>query len=60
MNATGKYVFLYSAEWENGGYPDGCPFNSRRAGLTRNTAASMGLLSGSGEFEKEPVPATEK
>jgi acetoin utilization protein AcuC len=59
IKKTGRSVFLFSSDWDQGGYPEGCPFNSRRAGLARNMAASMGLLSGSGEFEKEPQPATE-
>jgi acetoin utilization protein AcuC len=42
-----KALFLYSEELERYAYPDECPFNSRRAGLTRQRLLSMGLLSGS-------------
>lgn len=54
-----KGVFLYSAEWDRGGYPANCPFNSHRAGMTRQTLLGMGLLGGPGRLEVDPAAATE-
>jgi len=55
--AERKSIFLHSPELEQYGYPDACPFNTRRAGLTRKTAYNMGLLSGSDREEVAPVKA---
>jgi acetoin utilization protein AcuC len=55
-----KVVFLYSSELEQNGYPSECPFNSKRAGLTRKTILSMGLLSGQNRVEYPPVKATRR
>ncbi|MDD4870246.1 MAG: acetoin utilization protein AcuC [Kiritimatiellae bacterium] len=55
---SGKAVFLYSSELEQNSYPAECPFNSKRAGLTRKTIISMGLLSGSERSEHPPISAT--
>ena len=51
-------AFIYSTEMERYHYPDECPFNTRRAGLTRARCDSMGLLDGSDRVEVEPVMAT--
>ena len=51
-------VFLYSPELDKIGYPIDCPFNTSRAGKTRKTVLSMGLLSGKGKKEIVPSPAT--
>ncbi|MCK4761999.1 MAG: acetoin utilization protein AcuC [Candidatus Aminicenantes bacterium] len=53
-----KAVFLYSPEWDEVKYPQDCPFDTGRAGKTRNTIRSMGLLGGSRNKEIEPVIAT--
>ncbi len=39
-------AFIYSSELDAGGYPDECPFNTARAGKTRDAVSSMGLLDG--------------
>ena len=60
--ATRKAVFIYSEELEEYQYPPEHPFNTIRAKRVRETAASMGLLSGAGPLgasrrETAPVPA---
>jgi acetoin utilization protein AcuC len=40
----GDAIFLHSPELERVGYPEACPFNTARAGRTRATVQSMGLL----------------
>lgn len=55
---SGKTVFIYSPEFEQYNYPAECPFNTRRAGLTRKTILSMGFMSGPDRCEKPPVRAT--
>ena len=34
-------VFIHSPELDQGGYPDGCPFDSRRAGRTREVVLPL-------------------
>lgn len=58
MLNTGRKVFLYSADLEAFGYPEDCPFNSRRAGLTRSTLLSLGLLGGADRGERAPEKAS--
>ena len=53
-----KLAFLHSPELDKGGYPSECPFNSKRAGMTRQTVASMGLLDGAGRSEVLPEKAS--
>lgn len=53
-----KRAFIHSTELDVGGYPDDCPFNSRRAGMTRKAIASMGLLECSDCTEISPVRTT--
>jgi acetoin utilization protein AcuC len=60
--ATRKAVFVYSEELEEYQYPPEHPFNTIRAKKVRETAASMGLLSGAGPLgasrsEVAPVSA---
>jgi acetoin utilization protein AcuC len=55
--AERKSIFLHSPEVEQYNYPDECPFNTRRAGLTRKTIYSMGLLSGGDREEVAPIKA---
>jgi len=50
-------VFLHSPELDKGGYPDECPFNTRRAGKMRNTIYTMGLLGGKRRKEVPPERA---
>lgn len=59
MRNPREAVFLYSEELENYQYPPNCPFKSDRAGRTRQTLRSMGLLSGAGKREMAP-PAAER
>lgn len=53
-----KAVFLYSPEWDTINYPQGCPFNTGRAGKTRSTLKSMGILSGAHRREVAPQKAS--
>jgi acetoin utilization protein AcuC len=45
MSGEGK-IFIHSAELDHDGYPRDCPFDTRRAGRTRATIESMGMLEG--------------
>lgn len=58
MPTSKKLAFVYSKALEEGGYPSFCPFNTSRAGKTRATIASMGLLSGPNIREIPPEPLT--
>ena len=51
-------IFVYSPELEQYRYPGGSPFNSQRAGLTRQKVDSMGLLAGEGRREVAPERLT--
>ncbi len=51
-------VFIHGPELDVGGYPESCPFNTRRAGMTRRKAMSMGLLGEDAGREVSPVRAT--
>ena len=51
-------LFIYTPQLEVGGYPASCPFNTHRAGRSRKTVASMGLLTGGGRREIEPDALT--
>jgi acetoin utilization protein AcuC len=51
-------LFLYSPELEIGGYPESCPFNTHRAGQSRSTIESMGLLTGNARLELKPEALT--
>lgn len=53
---TKRAVFIYSEELEKYQYPAEHPFNTVRAKKVRETAASMGLLSGGGRREAAPEP----
>ena len=53
-----KAAFIHSSALESGGYPPHCPFNTSRAGKTRSTAMSMGLLGGADAREVQPIQAT--
>lgn len=53
-----KCVFLHCPELDEGGYPEASPFNTRRAGMVRKTAMSMGLLSGRDILEHPPERLT--
>jgi len=50
-------VFIHSEEIEKYRYPADSPFKTERAGRTRRTLYTMGLLSGPGIREVPPVPA---
>ncbi len=51
--------FIHCPELDNYAYPPDCPFSARRAGLARQTAASMGLLSSKTASEVAPgAPAS--
>ena len=49
-------AFVHRAELDAGGYPEGCPLDSSRAGKTRDTLRSMGLLDGEDRVEVAPEP----
>lgn len=51
-------AFLYGTELDTGGYPEACPFDTRRAGMTYRNALSMGLLRGERARAVPPVRAT--
>jgi acetoin utilization protein AcuC len=51
-------LFIYSSQLEQGGYPEACPFNTHRAGQTRETVDGMGLLDGDARHEVAPVSFT--
>jgi len=51
-------VFIHSPELNEIGYPADCPFSSKRAGMTRKTVSTMGLLSGKGRREVIPEKAS--
>jgi acetoin utilization protein AcuC len=53
-----RCVFLHDATLDQGGYPEACPFNTRRAGKTRKTLLSMGLLPGRDRVEVAPSRLT--
>jgi len=53
-----KAVFLHSPEFDQIPYPPACPFDSSRAGRTRQTILAMGLLGGPSRAERAPVAAT--
>ena len=53
-----RSVFIHSPELDRGGYPPGCPFNSKRAGMTRNILDSMGLLIGTDVSKITPLRAS--
>ena len=55
MTTVTTKAFVHSAALEQGGYPQACPFNTARAGLTREKLESMGLLTGSDRSVVEPV-----
>jgi len=53
-----KAVFLFSPEWDKINYPQGCPFDTSRAGKTLTTLKSMGILGGSHRKVVAPAVAT--
>ncbi len=52
-------VFLYSEDWDKINYPEDCPFDTGRAGKTRSTLKSMGLLGGKKCREIIPAKASQ-
>ena len=52
-----KKIFIYSDDMERFPYPPQCPFNTSRAGKTRDIIDSMGLLDGQGAVEFAPRQA---
>ncbi|MFA5785326.1 MAG: acetoin utilization protein AcuC, partial [Phycisphaerae bacterium] len=55
--ANKKSIFLHCPELEQIPYPDGCPFNTSRAGEVRRIINSMGLLGGNDTAEVAPTAA---
>jgi len=43
-NTHKQILFMHTPMLDSGGYPDGCPFNSRRGGRTLATIESLGML----------------
>ena len=56
MALQGDRVFIHSSALDEIPYPADCPFNSSRAGRTREALLSMGLLNGPHRREVAPVP----
>ncbi len=56
--AYGKAVFLHSKELDSNGYPDECPFSSKRAGSVLRTVKSMGLMGWNGSSVAAPAKAS--
>jgi acetoin utilization protein AcuC len=48
--------FLHSEKLDTGGYPDGCPFDSGRAGRTLDVVRSLGFLNYANTALVEPEP----
>jgi len=55
-----RSAFIHSPELEAIPYPEDCPFTSSRAGMTRRTLESMGLLSSAGRSVVPAPPAGEQ
>jgi acetoin utilization protein AcuC len=53
-----RLAFIYSPEIEGLSYPPTCPFNTQRAGLTRQRLKSLGLLTGKNRVEVVPRKAS--
>lgn len=53
-----RLAFIHTPAIEELGYPEGCPFKTRRAGLVRERLRSFGSLGGVGRTEVAPRPAT--
>jgi acetoin utilization protein AcuC len=53
-----RLVFMHSPKLDEGGYPEDCPFSSKRAGKTKETIESLGLLNYSNTHIGEPKPTT--
>ena len=53
--STRKHVFIHCPELNEGGYPSQCPFDTSRAGRTRDKVQSMGLLAGADREEVPPL-----
>jgi Deacetylases, including yeast histone deacetylase and acetoin utilization protein len=50
-----QLVFMHSPLLDEGGYPDDCPFSSKRAGRTKKSIESLGLLNYSHTRIEEPI-----
>ncbi|MBN2717606.1 MAG: acetoin utilization protein AcuC [Deltaproteobacteria bacterium] len=53
-----QIVFMHTPALDEGGYPEDCPFNSRRGGKTLKTIMSLGLLDEPGTRVMAPAPVT--
>lgn len=53
-----QIVFIHSAKLDENGYPDDCPFSSKRGGRTLQTIDSLGMLEDSYLRVEEPSPLT--
>ncbi len=51
-------LFMHTSALDTGGYPEACPFNTRRAGKTRERLLAMNLLTGTDRGELSPTPLT--
>jgi acetoin utilization protein AcuC len=52
-----RVIFIHSDELDQCGYPEECPFDSRRAGRTLETIRSLGLLAAPNTSLVAPEPA---
>ncbi len=55
-----QFVLMHTDELDKGGYPDECPFSSRRAGKAIETMDSLGLLGYSNIKIMKPKPVSEE
>jgi acetoin utilization protein AcuC len=53
-----RAAFVHSPRIEEYSYPEGCPFRTERAAVTRETLRSMDLLGGKDRREVTPEPAS--
>ncbi|MFW5960125.1 MAG: acetoin utilization protein AcuC [Chitinivibrionales bacterium] len=55
---NGQSIFIHSEELDNNGFPPPCPFDTSRAGKTREIIRSLGLISDTDTMEITPEPVS--
>ncbi|MFP4084843.1 MAG: acetoin utilization protein AcuC, partial [Desulfonatronovibrio sp.] len=55
-----KIVFTHTSRLDQDGYPESCPFNTRRAGAVFERIKGMGILTGPGVDVCRPDPLTRR
>lgn len=53
-----QIVFMHSSKLDEGGYPEECPFSSKRGGKTLETIDSLGMLDEPNVAVQAPIPVT--